>query len=148
MLGDGALVHSAGVAHHVGAFQSFFWSAARELLNATFLCYAAGAGLTSCIANPSARRVREAVDALKVLGEHDPHAASFIGGYAAWKADSGAVTLRADGAGAARTLSEAVLNGDKENVVTLLEADWPPERTLSPGAGYAYPGHHRSGRAL
>lgn len=112
-----------GLPTTLGLSNLSFGLPARELLNATFLCYAAGAGLTSCIANPSARRVREAVDALKVLGEHDPHAASFIGGYAAWKADSGAVTLRADGAGAARTLSEAVLNGDKENVVTLLEAE-------------------------
>ena len=114
---------SQGLPTTLGLSNTSFGLHARELLNATFLCMAAGAGLTSCIANPSATRLREAVDAMRVLGAHDPHAESFIASYAEWK-PAGGVTLRqGDKAGAAKTLGEAVLTGDKENVLPLLEAE-------------------------
>lgn len=114
---------SQGLPTTLGLSNTSFGLPARELLNATFLCMAAGAGLTSCIANPSATRLREAVDAMRVLGAHDPHAESFIASYAEWK-PAGGVTLRqGDKAGAAKTLGEAVLTGDKENVLPLLEAE-------------------------
>lgn len=84
---------------------------------------AVGAGLTSCIANPSAVRLREAVDALNVLCDHDPHAESFIASYAEWKPAGGSLSVRGGKAGAAATLGDAVLTGDKENVLGLLHAE-------------------------
>ncbi|SCM70748.1 Homocysteine S-methyltransferase [uncultured Desulfovibrio sp.] len=114
---------SEGLPTTLGLSNLSFGLPARDLLNATFLAYAAGAGLSSCIANPSAQRLREAADALKVLGEHDPHAASFISGYAGWKPGEGSVLQRQGGGGAAKSLGEAVLNGDRENVLPLLEAE-------------------------
>ena len=83
----------------------------------------AGAGLASCIANPSAQRLHEAFDALNVLRNHDPHAENFIAGYADWSAGSGGSGGKAVRAAASATLGEAVLNGDKENVLPLLEAE-------------------------
>lgn len=112
-----------GLPTTLGLSNLSFGLPARDLLNATFLSYAAGAGLSSCIANPSAQRLREAADALKVLGEHDPHASAFISGYANWKPGEGSVLQRQGGGGASKTLGEAVLNGDRENVLALLEAD-------------------------
>lgn len=114
---------SQGLPTTLGLSNISFGLPARELLNATFLSMAVGAGLTSCIANPSATRLREAVDAMRVLGAHDPHAESFIASYAEWKPAGGAVLRRDGGGGAAKNLSEAVLNGDKENVLPLLDAE-------------------------
>lgn len=57
---------------------------ARELLNATFFSLAVGAGLTSCIANPSTGRFAEAVDAANLLYGHDSGAERFIAAYAGW----------------------------------------------------------------
>lgn len=112
-----------GLPTTLGLSNLSFGLPARELLNATFLSLAAGAGLTSCIANPSAQRLREAADALKVLCNHDAHASSFIASYSGWKPGEGSVQVRQGGGAAAKTLAEAVLNGDKENVLPLLEAE-------------------------
>lgn len=133
-----------GLPTTLGLSNISFGLPARELLNATFAALAAGAGLSSCIANPSALRLRETVDALNVLRGHDPHAAGFIAGYAEWKSSGngtangsgGAASGSASGAGASgnaanlgasdgasRTSGEAVLRGDKENVLRLLQAE-------------------------
>lgn len=114
---------SQGLPTTLGLSNISFGLPARELLNATFLSAAVGAGLTSCIANPSAARLREARDALNVLCDHDPHAASFIASYAEWKPAGGSADMRGGKAGAAATLGEAVLTGDKENVLGLLHAE-------------------------
>jgi len=114
---------SQGLPTTLGLSNLSFGLPARELLNATFLSLAAGAGLTSCIANPSAQRLREAADALKVLCNHDAHASSFIASYSGWKPGEGSVQVRQGGGAAATTVAEAVLNGDKENVLPLLDAD-------------------------
>ncbi len=76
---------ASGFATTLGLSNLSFGLPARELVNATFLCMGAGAGLSSCIANPSSLRVREARAALAVLMDHDPHAESFIAGYSEWK---------------------------------------------------------------
>lgn len=113
-----------GLPTTLGLSNISFGLPARELLNATFLSVAAGAGLNSCIANPSARRLRETVDALDVLCDHDPHARSFIASYAEWTPGQGAARgVQGTPTGAARTPADAVLNGDKENVLTLLDAE-------------------------
>lgn len=114
---------SQGLPTTLGLSNLSFGLPARELLNATFLSLAAGAGLTSCIANPSAQRLREAADALKVLCNHDAHASSFIASYSGWKPGEGSVRVRQGGGAAATTVAEAVLNGDKENVLPLLDAE-------------------------
>jgi len=50
----------------------------RELLNATFLASALGAGLDAAILNPYSKRCREVLDAGRVLNNEDRNAASFI----------------------------------------------------------------------
>lgn len=58
---------------------------ARELLNASFLSLAAGAGMNCCIANPANARIAEAVDAANLLLGHDPGAERFIRRYSGWR---------------------------------------------------------------
>ncbi|MDR2055488.1 MAG: homocysteine S-methyltransferase family protein [Desulfovibrio sp.] len=106
----------------IGLSNISFGLPARDLLNATFLSLAAGAGLNACIANPSAPRVREAVEAIAVLKGDDKDAAAFISSYAAWKHEGGQ-TARTGKNRASANLYEAVLNGDKENVLDFLNAE-------------------------
>lgn len=112
-----------GLPTTLGLSNLSFGLPARELINATFLSLAAGAGLSSCIANPSAPRLREARDALLVLCQHDANASSFIAGYASWKPGTGGIAAPGSSACTAKTLAEAVLFGDRENVLPLLEKE-------------------------
>ena len=112
-----------GLPTTLGLSNLSFGLPARDLLNASFLCMGAGAGLSSCIANPSAARLHEAFDALNVLRGHDAHAAGFIARYAQWKATAPQTTGGAQASTRARTLGEAVLLGDRENVLPLLRAE-------------------------
>jgi 5-methyltetrahydrofolate--homocysteine methyltransferase len=109
----------------IGLSNVSFGLPARELVNAAFLAMAAGAGLSACIANPGVRHIREMVDCTDMLLHKDLHAARFIAGYAGW-------TPQSSGAGfapgemkpvAAQSLYDAVLHGDKENVLALVEAE-------------------------
>lgn len=116
---------------------------ARELLNATFLTAAAGAGLSSCIANPSSLRLREACDAINLLMGYDEGAESFIGGYSQWQSgggSSGGVTGNSGGAsdntsggknsgsiagggsgGGSLTIELAVIGGKIDDILPLVE---------------------------
>ncbi len=111
----------------IGLSNISFGLPARELVNATFLSMAAGAGLNACIANPSAIRLREAAAASDVLLGLDDGAARFVGGYGGWTpgtaagAGGSAAPARAD-RGRAADLGEAVLQGDRENVIALVNA--------------------------
>jgi 5-methyltetrahydrofolate--homocysteine methyltransferase len=94
------------------------------LINASFLAMAAGAGISSCIANPGSSYIREAVDCANMLLHKDRHAARFIAGYAAWTPQSAvAGAASAEAKPAAANLYDAVLRGDKETVLSLLEAE-------------------------
>lgn len=95
---------------------------ARDLLNATFLCMAVGAGLASCIANPGAPRVAEALAAIAALAGWDKDAEQFISTYKDWKNNSGAMTIAASKKASA-TLYDAVLLGDRENILPVLEKE-------------------------
>lgn len=111
-----------GLASTIGLSNISFGLPARDLLNAVFLCMAKGAALTSCIANPSAPRVREALDAMKALTGHDRDAGQFIHSYAAWKSGGIAQAGPAERENAA-SLYDTVLLGDKEAVGRELEKE-------------------------
>jgi 5-methyltetrahydrofolate--homocysteine methyltransferase len=111
-----------GLPTTIGLSNISFGLPARDLLNATFLSLAVGAGLNSCIANPSAPRVREATEAIAVLNGDDKDAAAFITSYAAWKHEGGR-TGNTGRTRASANLYEAVLNGDRENVLDFLKAE-------------------------
>ncbi len=97
---------------------------ARELVNSTFLALCMGEGLTACIANPGSVRLRESLAAAEVLLNRDPQAGRFIAGFSSWKSSEAGLTGSRIAApeSAAATPREAVVRGDKERVVSLLEA--------------------------
>ena len=82
-----------GLATTIGLSNISFGLPARELVNTTFLSMAMGAGLSSCIANPSSGRLREAKAAGDVLMGHDRDAAAFVNGYAMWTPGNGGTAL-------------------------------------------------------
>lgn len=109
------------IATTVGLSNISFGLPARGLLNATFLCMAAGARLASCIANPDAATIRGATRAIAALNGYDPDCESYINDCSDWQAGAGPVKgIAKSGAG---NLYEAVLKGDRENVLPLLEKD-------------------------
>lgn len=96
---------------------------ARELINATFLSMAMGAGMASFIANPNALRVRESLAAAEVLLGRDRQAERFIACFADWSPGSSAM-----GRGQAGGQEEeggpialAIIKGRKERIVELLK---------------------------
>ena len=109
----------------IGLSNVSFGLPARELVNAAFLAMAAGAGVSACIANPGNRRIREMADCTDMLLHKDRHAARFIAGYADWTPQAAGTGLASREARpvAAQSLYDAVLHGDKENVLALLEAE-------------------------
>lgn len=111
----------------IGLSNISFGLPARPLLNATFLGMAVGAGLASCIANPTAPLMRETTAAIAALRGHDAHAAAFIAAFGDWKPGGGSAVIlggKASGPGAmVETLHDAVLQGDKEGAPALLEKE-------------------------
>lgn len=101
---------------------------ARELLNAAFLGLAAGAGLCSCIANPSNARIAEAVAAAHLLLGHDAGAERFISRYAGRSGGSGGGSAPLPGpqesatSAALDTIEEAVTAGRRDAITNLVQA--------------------------
>lgn len=111
----------------IGLSNISFGLPARELLNSTFLTMAMAHGLCAVIAHPGARRVQEALAAGEVLLARDAQAGNFVRGYADWKAEggtavgSGVATKGGLAAKSALTLGDAVIQGDKDRILDLLE---------------------------
>ncbi len=73
-----------GVHCALGVSNISFGLPARELLNATFLAAAFGAGLDAPIMNPGSERYMNAVRCYRVLNAEDEGSASYIERYAGW----------------------------------------------------------------
>lgn len=73
-----------GVHCALGVSNVSFGLPARELLNATFLAAALGAGLDAPIMNPGSERYMDAVRSYRVLNAEDMGSARFIERYAGW----------------------------------------------------------------
>lgn len=73
-----------GVHCTLGVSNVSFGLPARELLNATFLAAALGAGLDAPIMNPGSQRYMDTVRSYRVLNAEDSGSVQFIERYAAW----------------------------------------------------------------
>ena len=110
-LGAIRLVKAAlGVKTVLGVSNVSFGLPNRELLNATFLAAAFGAGLDAAILNPLSDRYNEVVDAFRVLNNEDRDAARFIAAYAG-RAVSAVPVAVSDGG---LTLGEIIRQGRRE----------------------------------
>lgn len=113
-----------GLPTTLGLSNISFGLPARDLVNTTFFAMAAGAGLCSCIANPSSGRFREAKAASDVLMGYDQGAGRFVAGYAAWNPENkGNVETRTAPSVVVATLEDAVLSGEREAIVGLVEKE-------------------------
>jgi len=108
----------------IGLSNISFGLPARELVNATFLAMAQGAGLSACIANPMSVRMNEARSAGDVLLKHDTGAVRFVSQYANWSAgNAGSSTGSSDNSAKARptNVRDAILAGDRDVIKTLVQ---------------------------
>lgn len=113
-----------GLPTTMGLSNISFGMPARDLVNSGFLLMAAAAGLSSCIGNPGNTRLREALDTANVLLGRDPQAERFIARYADWKASASASAVAGEERkGESLTLEEAVVRGDKDSIVKLVDAE-------------------------
>ncbi len=107
----------------IGLSNISFGFPARDLVNSAFLTLAAGHGLNSCIANPSNTRIRESLDSINLLLGHDSNAEKFVGQYATWKAGENNLSNISQEKTQAKTLEEAVVLGDKDNIIAMVEKE-------------------------
>ncbi len=112
-----------GLPTTIGLSNVSFGLPARELLNATYLSLCIGAGLSSCIGNPSNSRLLEVRDASHVLLNKDMNAAHFIANYSAWTAGEGVSHITVHAPSLANSVFDAVILGDKDNVLALVDEE-------------------------
>ncbi len=124
-----------GLATTVGLSNVSFGLPARELLNSTFMAMAMTSGLTSFISNPNSERLQETLHSVEVLLNRDAQAERYINRYADWTPGSGSGAASgaapAKGAGkdsaggdtGAQSVLSAVVSGNREGVVALVEAE-------------------------
>jgi len=121
----------------IGLSNISFGLPARELLNSTFLGMAMAHGLCAVIAHPGAGRVQEALAAGEVLLGRDAQARNFVHAFSGWTPGtasgpaSGPTSGPASGPNTAAakamprkqalTLSEAVIQGEMQHILPLLD---------------------------
>lgn len=114
-----------GLAATMGLSNISFGLPARDLINATFLTMAMGAGMASFIANPSSTRIRESLSSAEVLLGRDRQAQRFIAAYAGWTPGAALATTPAPpspGEEAGSPIAMAVIKGQKDRIADLLRA--------------------------
>ena len=117
-----------GLPTSIGLSNISFGLPARELINATFLAMAQGAGLNACIVNPGSVRLNEARCAGNVLMGLDDGASSFVEQYAGWSSGSGQAGSGRGVSGESRlakseSVYEAIVRGDMDHVVPLVKKE-------------------------
>lgn len=120
-----AWCHENNLASTLGLSNISFGLPARDLVNSSFFAMAAGMGLTSCIGNPSNARIREAIDTSNLLLGFDSNAENFTANYAEWKSSTGSnqVSVTNKNKALATTLEEAIILGDKDNIVNMVKVE-------------------------
>ena len=121
-----------GLTTTLGLSNISFGLPARELLNSTFLALGMGAGLSSFIANPNSDRLQETLHAAEVLLNRDPQAGRYIDRYAGWTPAQGGGGVRCaasvdSGSGAASPVMAAVIKGDRDGILALVEVELSAE---------------------
>ncbi len=100
---------------------------ARALLNSAFVSMSLGAGLSSCIANPSTPSIQQALAASEVLLNRDPQAAHFIAHYADYNPkttrESGPEKVQKTAIVQVETLYDAILYGAKDSITDMLDKE-------------------------
>jgi len=125
-----------GLSTVLGVSNISFGLPAREVINATFLTMALEAGLDAAIINPNNKAMMDAYHASLVLMNRDIRAERYIRRHQSLtEAAPGAVAVKDAAASCAPTglgdrLKQGIINGDEENIVSLVETalkeGWEP----------------------
>ncbi len=108
----------------IGLSNISFGLPAREIINSSFLSLAAASGLNSCIANPENKKFKESFDSVNLLLNHDKNAENFIKNYANYSSQNqGQVLEKKEEEKLEENLENAIIKGDKENIINLLEKE-------------------------
>ncbi|MDD3800955.1 MAG: homocysteine S-methyltransferase family protein [Desulfuromonas thiophila] len=110
-----------GVATALGVSNISFGLPQRPLISSTFFAMALEAGLSAAIINPCEARMMEAYRSARVLLQQDAQAADYIAAYAGLAPPTTAAAETPAPVGILARLGEAVLQGDAEGVVALVE---------------------------
>jgi 5-methyltetrahydrofolate--homocysteine methyltransferase len=105
----------------LGVSNISFGLPARPLISSTFFSMAMAAGLTAAIVNPKEAPMLAAWRSAMVLLGHDPNAGAYIAAYKGVVAESN-VPAVAEPEGVRGRLARAVIDGELESVVGLVEA--------------------------
>ena len=105
----------------LGVSNISFGLPARPLISSTFFSMAMAAGLSAAIVNPKEAPMMAAWRSAMVLLGRDPNAGGYIAAYKGAVAESGAPAA-AEPEGVRGRLARAVIDGEKESVVGLVEA--------------------------
>ncbi len=128
-----------GCATVLGVSNISFGLPEREVINANFLSMALAAGLDAAIINPNNKAIMDAYHSSIVLLNKDPRAERYIKRHQATTAGADASAAQPVAAAAptgekplAERISSAIVEGDEENIVSLVEAalkeGWDPIR--------------------
>ncbi len=119
-----------GLPTTIGLSNVSFGLPARELLNATYFALCIGAGLSSCIGNPSNERLLEVRDCADVLLCKDVNADNFINAYSQWTNDKAqnnstqeARNIRKAKKSDVTNVFDAVISGEKHLIIGLVNAE-------------------------
>ena len=110
----------------IGLSNISFGLPARELLNSTFLSLAMGSGLSSFIANPNSARLQETLHTAEVLLNRDPQAERYIAKFSDWtqaEPTQSTETKNGDDTSDLPAAQVAIIKGDKDNIVSLVEKE-------------------------
>ncbi|TWJ32513.1 homocysteine S-methyltransferase family protein [Geobacter argillaceus] len=110
-----------GVNTVLGVSNISFGLPARPRISSTFFAMAMAAGLDAAIVNPKEEAMMAAFRSAMVLLNRDVNAAGYIAAYAGTLPDAPATAARTVPQDVRGRLSLAVINGDRENVATLVE---------------------------
>ncbi|CAG1066670.1 5-methyltetrahydrofolate--homocysteine methyltransferase [uncultured bacterium] len=114
-----------GLSTVLGVSNISFGLPAREIINSNFLTMAIAAGLDAAIINPNNKAMMDAYHASLVLLNRDVRAERYIKRHQALTESAPAVSKEAAAAcapaGIGERLKQAIINGDEENIVSLVE---------------------------
>ena len=122
-----------GVRTSLGVSNVSFGLPARELLNATFLAAALGAGLDAAIMNPGSARYMDVIRSFRVLNAEDEGSAAFIERYAAAPDPYKVAAGKAVGAGAVGAPADVPAGGSASSPSATATGDATPAGTDAAG---------------
>jgi len=117
----GLVREEMGLATSLGVSNISFGLPDRPLINRTYLTMALGYGLDAAMVNPYDPAMGEAVSSSAVLTSRDPRSEKYIAKHKGKSKSGGIAPKKAEPATVEEAIRLAVIDGDRENIVGLVE---------------------------